>query len=331
MKLRISSVALLGAFLVGIAPAHSQVKKDVAVPIMARITVPIMPPVAVLAFQERGTGVRDYGSKIGDILYATLGTDDKILLVDRQDITATLTEQNLNLSGAVRPDEATRVGQLTGAKVLVTGSVFEAGKTLYLTAKIIGTETTRVLTESVKGATTDDLATLGEMLSSQVAARIAKDSSLLVSAPESTKDIIADLNRALGAAPRRAVTINIPERHVGQPTVDPAAATEIALIAKAVGFEVFENAAGIKPAPLQIVGEGFSELATRIGGLVSVKARLEVKVIDPTTGNVMAIDRQTVFVVDVSEQIAGKSALQKAAVAIAERILPQLIVKADKK
>ena len=39
------------------------------------------------------------------------------------------------------------------------------------------------------------------------------------------------------------------------------------------------------------------------------------------------MDRQTVVVVDLSEQIAGKTALQEAAADLAERMLPKLIDK----
>lgn len=321
MKYRLSLLMLLSAILLGgllPASAADEVKKDAP---------PTMYPVAVFAFQERGSGVKDYGTKIADIVSAMLGMDEQILLVDRQVINNTLNEQHLNLSGAVKPEEATQVGQLTGAKVLVTGSVFEAGKSLYITAKIIGTETTRVISESVKGATTDDLATMSEKLAQQVGARIVKDAGTLVAPPATTKDVIAELNKAMDKAERPAVTINISERHIGQPTIDPAAATEMALICKGTGFNVLDNAAGARPVPLQITGEGFSELATRIGDLVSVRARVEVKVVDPVTNKVLAIDRQTVIVVDVSEQIAGKSALQKATAEIAERLLPKLVTK----
>jgi threonine synthase len=68
-----------------------------------------------------------------------------------------------------------------------------------------------------------------------------------------------------------------------------------------------------------------AEFATRHGNLVSVKARLEVKVVDRKSGRVVAIDRQTHVAVDLVEQIAGKQALQEAAADIAERLLPKII------
>lgn len=57
---------------------------------------------------------------------------------------------------------------------------------------------------------------------------------------------------------------------------------------------------------------------------MSAKARLEVKAIDRASGKVLAIDRQTTVASDLSEQIAAKTALQEAAAAIAERLLPKI-------
>jgi hypothetical protein len=83
--------------------------------------------------------------------------------------------------------------------------------------------------------------------------------------------------------------------------------------------------AGTKSADVLIRGEGFSEFATRRQGLISVKARLEVEAVDRHTNKLIATDRQTAVVVDLSEQLAGKAALQAAAAAIAERLLPKLV------
>jgi hypothetical protein len=253
-------------------------------------------------------------------------TNPALYLVDRQDLKKTLDEHELNMSGMVTPDQAVKVGKLTGAKILVTGSVIEADKTLYLIAKIIGTETARVLGESVKGKTSDEIAPLVEQLAQQVGASIVTSADKLVAKEVRIEDRIAALKKGLGDAKRPSVTVRVQERHVGQATIDPAAETELTLFCKESGFDVVDPKAANGKADIIIQGEGFSEFALRRGNLVSVKARVEIKAVDANE-KILATDRQTAVVVDLTEQIAGKAALQEAAAQIAERLLPKLVKK----
>ncbi len=282
-------------------------------------------PMAVLPFEERGTGVKGYGDKVTDILFASLVTDPDLYLVDRADIAKLIQEQELNLSGAVTPGQATQVGQLTGAKILIAGSIVEADNTLYVVAKIIGTETSRVLGESVKGKTDDQIGPLVEELAKKVAATIKAKSAELIAPEAKPEDRVKRIADALGDKVRPKVVINVAERHVGQATIDPAAETELSLLCEQTGFTVLDRATVAGDADVLIQGEGFSEFALRRGNLVSVKARLEVKAVDRATGEVIATDRQTAVVVDLTEQIAGKAALQEAAAVIAERLLPKIV------
>lgn len=283
-------------------------------------------PAAIFPFAERGAGVKGFGEKVSDILFAALAVNPDIYLVDRAELQKTLEEHELNLSGMVTPGQAVQVGQLTGAKILITGSVIEADKTLYVVAKIIGTETSRVLGESVKGRTSDEIAPLVESLAAAVAEKILKEADKLVAKEVKTEDRIAALKAKLGDAKLPGVLVRVSERHVGQATIDPAAETEMTMFCKETGFDVIDPGAGTsKGADILIKGEGFSEFAVRRGNLVSVKARLEIKAIDLKTDKIIAIDRQTSVEVDLTEQIAGKKALQNAAAAIAERMLPKLV------
>jgi hypothetical protein len=287
---------------------------------------PAVYPAAVFPFQERGPGVKGYGDKVGDILFATLSANPAMYLVDRADIQKLIEEHELNLSGMVTPGQATQIGQLTGAKILVTGSVIEADKTLYIVAKMIGTETSRVLGESVKGSMNGELAPLVEELAAKVAATVSSKAGELVAKVVKTEDRVAALRSQLGDAKRPAVVISVAERHIGRPVIDPAAQTELTLFCKESGFDVIDpNQGSTRQADVRIEGSGFSELGMRRGNLVSVKARFEVKAVDPATGKVLAADRQTAVVVDLTEEIAGKTALQEAAAAIAERLLPKIV------
>ncbi|WP_406697639.1 serine/threonine-protein kinase [Singulisphaera sp. Ch08] len=301
----------------------------------APATVDVIPAVAqealaytaaILPFEQRGTDSKQLGLQTSDILFAHLVANPRLVLVDRADLAKTLQELELNASGMVKPSEATRLGQLTGAKILITGSVVQVDKTIYLIAKVIGTETGRVLGASIQGVASDDLGPLVEKVAEKVAALVLQQGGELVPRVVPQRDRIHALKRTLLPGKRPLVQVSISERHVGQATIDPAAETEFTLFCKATGFPVVDPGEGAKgKADLLVTGEGFSEFAGRHGNLVSVKARVEIKAVERKTGRVVAIDRQTSRVVDLSEQVAGKSALQEAAAAIAERMLPKLM------
>ena len=284
-------------------------------------------PIAILTFEERGSGVKDMGPKITNLLLARLGEKDALYLVDREDIKKTLEELELNRSGVVKAGEAARVGQLTGARLLIVGSVFQDGKKINVVAKIIGTETSRTKSVAAEGKSGDELGPTVKELADKLAGVITKDADQLVAPKVKERDRMAALNQQLKKRDRPVLWISINERHLGQPRVDPAAQTELTYLAKGTGFTVIDPEEGAKTkADIIITGEGFSEFAGRRGGLASVKARVEVKAIDRKTDRVIAVDRQTVVVVDVSEQIAGKNALQQGAAVIAERLLPKLFI-----
>lgn len=281
-------------------------------------------PSAILPFAERGSTVKGYGEKVSDLLFASLAEHPDLWLVDRVDIEKVLSEQELSASGMVNPAQAVRIGFLTGAKVLITGSVLEVDKDILLLVKIIGTETTRVLGVSVGGTAKSELGPLVTELSVKVVETLRQKGDLLVAAADQREDRMAALKQALGDKKRPVVAVRIAERHVGQATMDPTAQTELTLFCKGAGFTVIEENGTVK-ADVLIDGEGFSEFGLRRGNLVSVKARVEVKAVDRKTGNVLAVERETGVEVDLTEQIAGKKGLQNAAGRIAERLLPQLV------
>lgn len=279
-------------------------------------------PTALLQFHERGKGVEGMGDKVGGLLFAELSASPDVLLVDRVEIHKILDEQKISVAGLVPPDQAVRLGQLTGAKILVTGSVIEVDMNLYLVAKIIGTETSRTKGATVKGKINDPLAPMVEELAGRITTVISSQAGTLVPAEPDREDRVAAIKAAIGERKRPTLAVQIAERHLGQPTLDPAAETEVLAIAKECGFDVVDGK-GSTPDVL-IVGEGFSEFGARHNDLISVKGRLEIKATSTASGKVLAADRQTEIVVDVSERIAGKSALQQAAAAIAQRLLPKI-------
>jgi TolB-like protein len=335
---RILAVVAASGVAVVPQPALAQ-PAAIAEPTAAQQAAPAMVPVAILPFQERGAATRpggapggDDGGKVTDLLFASLVAEPALVLIEREDIRTLLDEQALNLSGLANPAEAVRVGQLTGAKILVTGSVLRVDNSLYLVAKVIGTETSRVLGASVKGTARDDLGKLAEDLAAEIVKLVTDRGGELLPKVVARQDRLAALQKALPAGDRPTLLVEIEEQHLGAGAViagaaviDPAAETEVTLFAKETGFAVVDAKEGKRSGAAVILqGEAISEPAVRHGNLVSAKARLEVKAIDQATGKVLAIDRQTTVATDLTEQIAAKTALQDAAAMIAERLLPKI-------
>src|SRR5690606_30251057 len=117
-----------------------------------------------------------------DLLFAELAADPTMFLVDREELDKVLTEQSLGASGVVNASEAAQLGQLTGAKLLVTGSVMQVDRKTFLVAKIMGTETTRVVGAAVNAKSSDELAPLVGNPAKEISKTMAEQKSKLVAA-----------------------------------------------------------------------------------------------------------------------------------------------------
>jgi len=104
---------------------------------------------AVLPFQASGAELKDVGAEVTSLVATHLSTEPGLVMVQRAELDKVLAEKELGLSGTVSPETAARIGNLTGAKVLVTGRVFAVRNELVLVAQVIGTETGRTYGETV--------------------------------------------------------------------------------------------------------------------------------------------------------------------------------------
>ena len=289
----------------------------------AQAAAPQILTVAVFDFESKDEAVRDLGPKIATLVNAALSAEPSVVTVERAELEKVLGEQELGLSGTVGAESAAKVGQITGAKVLVTGRVFKVDKDLMIVAKIIGTETSRVYGEMVKGGASASIADLATDLAKKIGATLGEKGATLVAKVETPEARLDRIKKSLKGDKRPVLSIKIAERHFNGPTIDPAAETELGRIAGDCGFKLADDKTDRK-ADVEITGEALSEFGLRKGNLVSCKARVEIKVRERRTGNILFVDRQTAVAVDLTEQVAAKTALQNAATELAERVLPKL-------
>jgi Curli production assembly/transport component CsgG len=280
--------------------------------------------VAVFDFASPDDVVQDLGPKVATLINADLSAEPNLVLVERAELDKALGEQELGLSGTVTPDSAAKVGQLTGAKVLVTGRVFKVEDNLVLVAKIIGTETSRVYGEVVNGKPDAPITDLAAELAKKIAADVTQKSDTLIAKVESPEDRIARIKKDIAGKTLPVVSVKISEQHFRQFVIDPAAQTELSLILQQCGFKVVDELSTNK-ADIEITGEAFSEFGLRKGNLQSCRARIEIKARDTASGNIIAVDRQTSVAVDIAEHVAAKTALQNGAGELSERLIPELV------
>ncbi len=306
--------------------------------------------VAVLDFETKDRAVVDLGDKIADLLTVFLSMEEGLELVERAKLAEILKESELSVSGLVSPGDATRIGGLVGAQVLIMGRAFVVNEKLYITGKAISVETSRLDAKLAKGSLDEDLDVIVQELAETMATWLRENADKMVAKIETPADQVTALRKALAGAKLPVVSAYVQETHVGRATIDPAAETELSYLMRKVGVPVIsskelriadwamehiQDAGAPLPssalkADVLIVGQGFSEFAGRKGNLISVKARVELKAVRTRTGEVLAISRATTTVVDTAEQIAGKTALQKAAGQAALELLPEAIAEWNK-
>jgi curli biogenesis system outer membrane secretion channel CsgG len=84
------------------------------------------PAMAVIEFNNTtsaGWWTGGLGSELADMLTNELAATEKFKMIERKQLAAVLTEQDLGASGRVTPQTAAKVGKMTGAKFLVSGTV----------------------------------------------------------------------------------------------------------------------------------------------------------------------------------------------------------------
>jgi TolB-like protein len=306
--------------------------------------------VAILDFTATDPTTPNLGSEVAAALTAMLSGEAGITLVERQSLMQALREHELNLTGLVSEEQAVKIGKLVGAKIMVTGRAFRLGKDLFITAKLIGTETSLVEGVMVKDASSAEMGELVVQLSEKVAQKIRQAGPKLVAAAEEATDPVPALKKKLADRRKPVVAVIIREQHHGSPppvvvvlrrAIDPAVETEVKKLLTDCGFTVQDvpqneltdfaqgwTASDVNTWPrglanveILVAGEAFSEFAARIGNIVSCSARAEVNLVSRKDGKIVLADRVTTRAADLSENIAGKKALQNSGRAMGIRLL----------
>ena len=277
-----------------------------------------------------------------DILGAKLSCADKIKLVDRNALNKILQEKSLNNSGMFDSGTVNNIGSLLGADYFVSGSIRFRNKNSMIFIKTISVKTGVIKMHYISDKSGNDT----EKLVEKTLETIIK---LL---PDSKAGITQETQQKLfyPEKKRPAVALLLPEIHIlRQNIIDPAAENMLTKILLEQKFTIKQLPDQLKSgqsgvvaklletrqsllesakkcgAEYLIYGEAIAESADNFGVYRTARARVEIKIISVSTGDIVFADSAYAGAADTGEIIAGKMAIQKAAAKIALRVAEHLL------
>lgn len=142
--------------------------------------------VAVGQFENRSDRIYldSWAEKAPEYLRHELSAHPDIVLVERHQLEAILSEQALGMTGLTDSSKAREVGRLISARYIITGTITREDQWVRIDAKVINTTTGTVLTEKVQSKNNSYLSEMVELLGNnlgyQLSGRGAYQSSLKI-------------------------------------------------------------------------------------------------------------------------------------------------------
>lgn len=113
--------------------------------------------VAVTEFSDLEGKVTGFGKYLAEALVTRLFITGEFIVIERQLLEKVLKEQKLGLTGFFEPGSIKKIGKILGVDAIVSGTITDLGISLKVNARIISTETGRIIavaaTEIVKDVT----------------------------------------------------------------------------------------------------------------------------------------------------------------------------------
>ncbi len=278
----------------------------------------LVPTAAVLNFEARSRQASNdnVGKSMGELLFVKLLESGCVDLVERAELDKALDELHLSAIGMTSQDSQVKLGQLIGAKILITGSIFEAGQKRYAVAKIIGTETSRVKGCSVSG--TGDYLELIPELAEKVQAVLEKDVDKLLPKKATVFSIADSLASIKGNG--RKVYLEVKE-DIQQNAPDPASEIALKKTLLALDFQIVKVRS---EADFAIVCEAVASNAGQYKKFSSAQARVELSLYQVKDEKLIGTGARKETLAGATYIIAAKDAITQATLVLASKVLQGL-------
>ena len=157
--------------------------------------------IAVLDFGIQGKGfeTEDMGKIVAEWLTTAFVKAGRFDVIERRMLKKILGEQQLGLSGALDSESVTKIGQLLGVQVIISGSVMKFQNVLQVNARIVDVESASILAaENVKSSTATRLQDLVIQMADKIISSFPLE-GYIVNREQNAVSI--DLGKRLGVKP----------------------------------------------------------------------------------------------------------------------------------
>lgn len=309
----------------------------------------LMPKVAIAVLKFKSNS-DDEATKLMNSFTAELVKmgSDEIMVIEREQMSQVLDEQNLSLEGFIDSAKASEFGMLIGADFLFIGNLNVSGNSVSVATKLVRVSTAEIVLADNKTYPTMQMDTLARDLVVQFQRTL--DSGKLDEKTEIITPLEEEMRKIIIEKKQR-VMIMIPETHIHHPIPDPAGETEMIRKFIRLGFNVVDKvqvdkirdtreakaatkgdnqaAAAIARqygAKIIVVGEAFSENIPRTpSARQTCSARVEARAIYTDTGEILAANGKEANAMDATESVAAKKALRRAASLLADDMIKQVV------
>ena len=277
-----------------------------------------------------------------DQINVLLAAIDKVTIVNRDQIKKVAEEHQIALSGLAETTNAVKLGKFLSAQYIVVGRASKIGQTFYLVLKIVDVETTEQTTVSAKAPVENGFQAVLDRLGEPLTTAVRKLQRPTIDPSDAA---LAELRKLAGPLAGKVLLVSVEETHVGQLLRDPAAQMAVVQRLRNMGLATIvpkDPVEGWKESLLQtgrygdkkvdylLEGEGTSAFAAQLQGLISCRARVELRMI-PVPGRVIATsDRGAAAGVDLVESLAAKTALEEAGTQACDAVIRRMVSESKK-
>ena len=337
----ISPIPLLGVALLiasaSVASAQSTTRPATAPATASRPAAGAqeLRPIRVAVFDlEVLKGVELDSAALTDQINSSLAGIKGVTIVNRDQIKKVAGEHKASLAGVIDSDSAVQLGKFLAAQYVIVGRASKIDQTHHLLVKIVDVSTTVQTTVSAKAQAAGGVSALIENLNSTMGPKI-KELQKPMRTP-ADDPAFAKVTEAAKPLVNKVFLVDISETHINRPLADPAAQMAVANRLRSVGVEVIipkdppegwkkslleTGKFGDKKVDYMVEGEGTSAYAAQMEGIVSCRARVELRVIAVPGRNVTVTDKGIGAKADLVEALAAKAALEEAGVKAIDAIL----------